>query len=247
MVSRYKFQNSSDIGAYARITNSYALLPFSTSENFFSVFEERLAEHIPVFHASVAGTALLGRLTCGNAKGLLCPSTTTDYELQQLRDCLPDAVSIQRVDERFSALGNVISCNDHYALVHPELDQQTVEIIQDVLGVEVFRATIGGEALVGSYSVFTNRGGILGGANVTIEELDELAGQLHIELTAATCISGQTVVGAGVCANDWALFAGWQTTALEIANLTRIFKIEDKTSDSTDVVNIDESLIDMIL
>ena len=247
MVSRCKFQNSSEIGAYARLTNSFALLPFSTSENFFSVFEERLGEHIPVIHASVAGTALLGRLTCGNAKGLLCPSTTTDNELQQLRDCLPDAVIVQRVDERLSALGNVISCNDHYAIVHPELDQQTVEIIQDVLGVEVFPATIGGEYLVGSYSVFTNRGGILGGPNVTVEQLEELAGQLHVELTAATCNSGQTVVGGGICVNDWSLFAGWQTTALEIANLTRIFKIEDKTSDQTDIVNIDESLIDMIL
>lgn len=247
MVSRCKYQNSSDIGAYARITNSYALLPYNTSENFFSIFEKRLAEHIPVFHASVAGTALLGRLTCGNAKGLLCPSTTTDQELQQLADCLPDSVVVQRVDERLSALGNVISCNDHYAIVHPEIDQQTIEIIQDVLGVEVFPACIGGESLVGSYAVFTNRGGILGGQNVTVEQLDELASQLHVELTAATVNGGQFVVGAGISVNDWCLFAGWDTTALEIANLTRIFKIEDKTQNSLENVNIDESLIDMIL
>ena len=229
MVSRCKYQNSSEIGAYARITNSYALLPFSTSENFFSTFEEKLAEHIPVFHASIAGTSILGRLCTGNSKGLLCPSTTTDQELQQLRDCLPDKVIVQRVDERLSALGNVISCNDHVALCHPELDSQTVEIIGDVLGVDTFPSIIADEKLVGTYCVFTNKGGVVC-PKVTVEQLEELAGQLCVELTAATVNRGQHLLGAGMCVNDWSLFCGWDTTALEIANLTRIFKIEDKTS-----------------
>jgi translation initiation factor 6 len=74
-----------------------------------------------------------------------------------------------------------------------------------------------------------------------------LAGQLSVELTAATVNRGQDLLGAGICVNDWTMFCGWETTALEIANLTRIFKIEDKSASAGDVVNIDESLIDMIL
>ena len=38
---------------------------------------------------------------------------------QQIRNSLPDTVHIQRVEERLSALGNVIACNDYVALVHP--------------------------------------------------------------------------------------------------------------------------------
>ena len=44
-------------------------------------------------------------------------------ELQHLRNSLPDEVKIQRVEEKLSALGNVISCNDYVALVHPDLDK----------------------------------------------------------------------------------------------------------------------------
>lgn len=36
-----------------------------------------------------------------------------------------------------SALGNVIVCNDHVALIHPDLDQTTEDIIADTLKVEV--------------------------------------------------------------------------------------------------------------
>jgi translation initiation factor 6 len=32
-----------------------------------------------------------------------------------------------------------VACNDHVALVHPDLDRETEEIIADVLGVEVVR------------------------------------------------------------------------------------------------------------
>ncbi len=62
-------------------------------------------------------------MTVGNKNGLLVPSSTTDVELQHLRNSLPDEVKVQRVEERLSALGNVIACNDYVALVHPDLDK----------------------------------------------------------------------------------------------------------------------------
>ena len=59
----------------------------------------------------------------GNRHGLLVPSNATDQELQHIRNCLPDSVQIRRVEERLSALGNVTTCNDYVALVHPDLDR----------------------------------------------------------------------------------------------------------------------------
>ena len=91
-----------------------------------SNFEAELTPTIPVVHTSIAGCRIIGRLCVGNRHGLLVPSTTTDQELQHLRNSLPSNVALQRVEERLSALGNVIACNDFVALVHPDIDRVTL-------------------------------------------------------------------------------------------------------------------------
>lgn len=78
---------------------------------------------VSVTLCDVAGQAVPSPHCPGNRHGLLVPNTTTDQELQHLRNSLPDEVKIQRVEEKLSALGNVISCNDYVALVHPDLDK----------------------------------------------------------------------------------------------------------------------------
>ena len=48
---------------------------------------------------------------------------STIAELQHCRNSLPDEVVVQRIDERLSALGNCIACNDYVALIHPDVDK----------------------------------------------------------------------------------------------------------------------------
>jgi len=225
MAVRASFESSSEVGVFARLTNSYCLTAMGGSENFYSVFEAELAKHMPVIHSSIGGTRIVGRVTVGNRHGLLVPSITTDQELSHLRNHLPESVKVQKVEERLSALGNCIACNDYVALVHTDLDRETEEVIADTLKVDVFRATIASNVLVGSYAVLTNQGGLVH-ARTPVQDMEELSQLIQIPLTAGTVNRGSDVVGAGVVANDWAAFCGMDTTATEIGVIEQIFKLQ---------------------
>jgi len=224
MALRTHFEGSDEVGVFAKLTNAYCLVGIGGSENFYSTFEAELDGIIPVVHASLAGCRIIGRMCVGNKNGLLVPSTTTDQELQHIRNSLPDNVAVQRVEERLSALGNVVACNDYVAFVHPDLDKETEEIISNVLGVEVFRQTIANNVLVGSYCVVTNQGAIVH-PRCTPEEQDELASLLQVSLVAATINRGSDVLAAGIAVNDWMAVCGMATTSTELSVIESIFRL----------------------
>lgn len=60
-----QFENSSEIGVFSKLTNSYCLAAIQGSTNFYSAFESELGDVIPIVHTSIAGTRIIGRLTAG--------------------------------------------------------------------------------------------------------------------------------------------------------------------------------------
>jgi len=242
MAVRAQFEGNNEIGVFSKLTNSYCIVGIGASENFYSIFEGELADIIPVVHASLNGCRIVGRMCVGNKHGLLVPSGTTDQELQHIRNSLPDTVKVQRVEERLSALGNVVVCNDYVALVHPDLDKETEELVADILKVEVFRQTLADNVLVGSYCAISNQGGIVH-PKTKVSDLDELSSLLQIPLVAGTVNRGSDVVGGGLVVNDWKAFCGMHTTSTELSVIESVFKLGD-AHPSTITKEMRSSLID---
>ena len=107
--------------------------------------------------------------------------------------------------------------------------------MSDVLGVEVFKQSIAGNALVGSYCVFTNQGGLVH-PNTSVAEKEELASLLQVPLVPGTVNRGSDVIGAGLVANDWPAFCGFDTTATEISVISEIFKLDGDNGQMLDSV-----------
>merc|ERR1711935_837164 len=109
--------------------------------------------------------------------------------------------------------------------IHPDTDKETEEIISDILGVEVFRQTVGGQALVGTYMNITNQGGMVH-PRTTVSDMEELSSLLQVPLIAGTCNRGSDVLGGGFIVNDWSAFVGLDTTGTEINVIESIFKLQ---------------------
>lgn len=92
MATRAQFENSNEIGVFSKLTNSFALCAIGGSENFYSVFEAELADHIPVVHASIAGCRFLGRVCVGTEACIRdTPCACQDLRLSHssMTRCLP--------------------------------------------------------------------------------------------------------------------------------------------------------------
>jgi len=230
MATRCQFGNSSEIGVFAKLTNAYCLCGMGGSQNFYNTFSSELNGKIPVVQCSIQDVRIIGRLVVGNKKGLLVPDTTTDAELQHLRNALPESVKIQRIEEKLSALGNCIITNDHVALIHPDIDKSTEEIVSDVFDVEVFRQSVAGQSLVGSYCAVSNNGALVH-PKCTKDEQKELSSLLQVPVMTGTVNRGSSVIGAAMVVNDWCSFVGSDTTATEIGVIENIFDLNPELND----------------
>jgi translation initiation factor 6 len=248
MAERTHYENSNEIGVFTRLTNSYMLCGTGAPDSFYSLYQSTVGNYLPVIITSITGTKIVGTMTTGNKKGLLVPESITDSEYEIIRDELPEEVVIKKIDDKLSALGNCIACNDQFALIHPEMDADTEEIIANTLGVEVFRTAIAGNALVGSYCVFNNNGGVVHPL-VSVAELDELSSLLQLPLVTGTVNRGSDIIGGGLVANDYSAFVGMDTTSTEINVIDTILKIQDPDSDlqSEEAKDTKSALLDALI
>jgi translation initiation factor 6 len=119
---------------------------------------------------------------------------------------------------RLNAAGNNVLCNDHGAIVHPDLPEKSVRAVAEALGVEVERATIAGLSTVGTAAAATNKG-ILTHPLASEGELAFVKKALHAPARIGTVNHGHGLVGAGLACNQNGVAAGSRTTGIELGRI----------------------------
>ncbi|MGB7676017.1 MAG: hypothetical protein WBL54_05795, partial [Nitrososphaeraceae archaeon] len=140
-IYKYDVYRSPNIGLFVKSNNSILSVPFGFAETK----AKKLRDYLDVdkmFYASVSGTRLIGPLTVMNNNGIILPSTASEEELQLFKQ--ESKLNVDRLNSKFTAVGNLISANDNGALVSSLIKAETHQQIRDILGVQVDTLSIAG-------------------------------------------------------------------------------------------------------
>ena len=217
MIARTTFEGDSNVGAYGIATDRFIFVSASISEKVMNTIEKTF--NLPLVQSTVATLDAVGLVAVANSNGILVPYTTNDDEFERLKQIAE--VPVDWIDDKMTALGNIIAVNDNGALCHPDFNSAARQKIEDVLDVEVVPGNIARLPIVGANSVCTNTGAIVH-PMATDDEIDQLSQLLKVHVEVGTVNRGSPYTSLGVLANVDGMIAGADTTGVELAHISQV-------------------------
>jgi translation initiation factor 6 len=212
MKRRLNISGSPVLGVFAACTDELAFVPPDVPDETAGYLEESLG--VPVYKVFVGGSSIIGSFLCGNSRGIIAAGLIYEKEIRSIRKHIKAA----RLTQGLNAAGNLIMCNDTAALVHPELTDKSLNVIEKYLGVNVKRGTIGGLGTIGMAGVATNKG-VLVHPKATQHEIGVIKDLFGLPVDIGTVNFGSPLVGSGLLANSTGYVAGLETTGHELARI----------------------------
>jgi len=217
LIARTDFEGDSNVGAYGIATDRFVFTSSNMSEKSLDVIERTF--NLPLVQATVATLDAVGLVSVATSNGILVPYTTGDEELAQLRSA--SEVTVDWLDNKMTALGNIIIANDNGAMCHPDFDFKAKQKISDTLGVEVVPGSLAKLPIVGANTIATNQGAIVH-PMATSGEIELLAQLLKVHVEVGTVNRGSPYTSLGVLANADSMIAGTETTGVELAHISQV-------------------------
>jgi translation initiation factor 6 len=213
MIEKTSFFNNPNIGLFGFATEKFCVLGRFPSDKYAQRIEHALK--VPVINSKMLGTTLTGIFAAGNSHGIIVSSYLHENELSELRK---HNVRILVLDTEFTALGNMILCNDHGCVISHEL-VRFQERISDFLKVPVAVGLITGIDLVGSLAVCNNNGCLVHKL-ASGEEIDHISKVLKVPVSPATVNFGNHWIRSGTIVNTKGLLVGEPTSGPELGIIT---------------------------
>ncbi|MEM0359414.1 MAG: translation initiation factor IF-6 [Candidatus Hadarchaeales archaeon] len=206
---RLNFGRTPYLGLFCLVTDKVAIFPRHLKLDEREV-EEKLG--VPIIRGEVMGSSLLGVFLAGNSRCVVAPHLLAEEEEKNLKE---GGVEVERIEGKFTALGNLLLVNDKGGLASSALPEKMVEELSSALGVPIERGTISGLKTVGSAGVVTNRGALLH-PDATEEEIERIRETLGVPVFTGTACDGEKYVGMCVAANSKGFLTGKPTTGAEL-------------------------------
>ncbi len=212
-VLQLSFYGDHNLGLFAKASDKFCILGKFVSERSAERIGETL--HVDVEKATIAATDFIGMLCCMNSNGILLPGIATREEVERFESIKRRmGVNLEVLNSKFTALGNLILCNDNGAVISRLLKNEK-KIIEDCLGVETEFCSVAGIDVVGSCGIATNKGCLLH-RDASEQEIKKIKSILKVDVGIGTANFGSPFVGACGFANSNAAVMGESTTGPEI-------------------------------
>ncbi len=200
------------LGVFASCNDELIFVPHDAPPETAVELEESLGAQ--ACRTSVSGSSIIGSLIKGNNTGMIVAGFILERELRAIRKHIKAA----RLPGELNAAGNLILANDTAALVHPDLSEKSINIIQRTMGVEVKRGTLGGLKTVGMAGLATNKG-VLVHPKSTHAEISVIEELFRLPVNIGTVNFGSPLIGSGLLANSKGYVVGEETTGPEISRI----------------------------
>jgi translation initiation factor 6 len=211
-VKRASFHGDVNIGLFGFASDKFVILPDKTLDT--SVLD------VPPVTSTISDTQLIGLFLVGNSKGIVFPKIVEESERENILSSLRELgleVNTVVLKSKYTALGNLIVCNDKGAIVS-DLLKSSRRTIEDALDVEVVIAEIAESKLPGSFCVATNRGFLLSN-NGSEDDYELLKDVLKVDGDIGSVNFGSVFVRSGIIANSNGYVVGEMTTGVELSRI----------------------------
>jgi len=174
---------------------------------------------------TISNTDLVGIFCALNENGMILPKIITDLEREKFEELKKlFGINVKVLNSNFTALGNLILCNGHGALISKLFTKKDKKMIEDCLDVESHFSTIAGIQTVGSCGIATSKGCLLH-RDASEEEIKIAEEVLKVKVDIGTANFGSPFVGSCVIANSKGAIIGESTTGVEIIRLQETLEL----------------------
>jgi translation initiation factor 6 len=216
-IAQISFHGDHNLGLFGKSSDKICIAGNFVPEKAVERMESLMK--VPVLKASIANTDFIGIFCCMNSNGLLLPDIVNEREIAKLKILKKDfGLNISVIDARYTALGNLILCNDKGVIISKIISKKEKKKIEDCLGVESEYCSFANISTVGSCGIATNKGCLLH-RDTAEEEMKSVEDVLKVPVDIGTANFGSPFVGSCMITNSNGLVVGESTTGPEIARI----------------------------
>ena len=212
MIRKISILRNNFIGIYAKVWDDVAFIPLNTEDETISNISETLG--VKTTKVLIDNSYLIGSMMVINSNGMLLPNDSLEYRGEHE----DNGRNVSVLKDKINAIGNDILADDRVALVHKSLTKTSIKKIEDCLGVEAVKGSIGGIKTVGTAAVLSKKGMIVT-PGATEDEIKFLSELFRTNVKAGTANFGSIYVGASILANSKGVLVGEDTTPIELGRI----------------------------